>query len=111
MLVKIMLTDSAFWLKYPLPSVPKNTRNFNEVKYWQGPTWLNTNWLIIDGLKRMGFDTEAQALTSHSLEMVRSNGIWEYYDPKTGEGLGSSDFSWTAALTLDLMNGSAALDD
>lgn len=111
MLVKIMLTDSAFWLKHPVPSVPKNTRAFNENKYWQGPTWMNTNWLLIDGLKRYGFENEAQALTSHSLEMVRSSGIWEYYNPKTGEGLGSADFSWTAALTLDLMNGSAAIDD
>jgi neutral trehalase len=111
MLVKIMLTDSAFWLKHPVPSVPKNTRAFKENKYWQGPTWMNTNWLLIDGLKRYGFENEAQALTSHSLEMVRNSGIWEYYNPKTGEGLGSADFSWTAALTLDLMNGSAAIDD
>ena len=30
-------------------------------------------------------------------------GIWEYYNPKTGEGLASSELSWTAALTLDLL--------
>lgn len=107
MLVKIMMTNSAFWLKNPVPSVPRNTRNFNENNYWQGPSWVNTNWLLIDGLNRMGFSTEALALKSHTLEMVRTNGIWEYYNPNSGEGLGSSDFSWTAALTLDLLNGSA----
>jgi neutral trehalase len=103
MLVKILFTDTAFWLNHPIPTVPKNSRFFNQNRYWQGPTWVNTNWLIIDGLKRMGFDTEAQALKSHTLELVRENGIWEYYNPLTGAGLGSADFSWTAALTLDLL--------
>jgi neutral trehalase len=103
MLVKILMTNSAFWLPYPVASVPRNTRAFNEWRYWQGPTWVNTNWLIIDGLKRMGYKNEAQALISHTLDMVRSAGVWEYYNPKTGQGLGSSDFSWTAALTLDLL--------
>jgi glycogen debranching enzyme len=104
MLVKIMTTAGAYWTDYPVPSVPKNSRVFNEWRYWQGPTWLNTNWLIIDGLQRNGFSQEAQALISHTLKMVRENGIWEYYNPKTGEGLGSSDFTWTAALTLDLLH-------
>jgi len=31
-------------------------------RYWQGPTWINTNWLIIDGLKRYGFHDHAEAL-------------------------------------------------
>jgi neutral trehalase len=105
MLVKILLTDTAFWLPNPVPSVPKNSRFFDEHRYWQGPTWINTNWLIIDGLERMGFESEALALKSHTLEMVRNNGIWEYYNPLTGQGMGSADFSWTAALTRDLLDG------
>ena len=104
MLVKILMTNSAFWLAYPVATVPRNTRSFNETRYWQGPTWVNTNWLIIDGLKRMGYTTEAQALKSHTLDMVRANGVWEYYNPKTGQGLGSADFTWTAALIIDLLN-------
>lgn len=104
MLVKILTTESAYWLTHPVASVPKNTRNFNENRYWQGPTWMNTNWLLIDGLQRMGYENEARALISHSLEMVKNNGVWEYYNPKTGQGLGSSDFTWTAALALDLIS-------
>lgn len=102
-LVKILSANSAYWTNYPVPSVPKNNRTFNALRYWQGPTWLNTNWLIIDGLQRYGYNQEAQALTSHTLQMVRANGVWEYYNPISGEGLGSSDFTWTAALTLDLL--------
>ena len=103
-LVKILTTSSAFWTQFPVPSVPKNSRIFAEWRYWQGPSWLNTNWLIIDGLERYGFTQESQALVSHTLQMVRSSGVWEYYNPNNGEGLGSADFTWTAALTLDLLH-------
>lgn len=104
LLVKILFTSTAFWLNYPVPSVPKNSRFFDANRYWQGPTWVNTNWLLIDGLKRLGFQTEAQALVSNTLDMIRTSGIWEYYNPINGQGLGSPDFSWTAALTLDLLD-------
>jgi hypothetical protein len=28
----------------------------------------------------------------------------EYFDPLTGEGLGSDDFSWTAAVVTDMLH-------
>lgn len=102
-LVKVLSNDNAFWLKYPLPSVSKNVRGFDPNRYWQGPTWINTNWLIIDGLTRYGFDKEASALKASTIEMMRENGIWEYYNSLTGEGLGIRDFAWSAALAIDLL--------
>jgi hypothetical protein len=38
-----------------------------------------------------------------TLDMVRRSGFSEYFDPVTGEPLGAHNFSWTAALVLDLM--------
>lgn len=102
-LVQILTNERTFWLNYPLPSVPRNTRYFDADRYWQGPTWINTNWLMIDGLKRYGFEKEASALKSHTLEVMREHGIWEYYNPLTGAGLGIPNFSWSAALALDLL--------
>lgn len=103
-LVRIMTNNHVFWLNFPVPSVPRNVRTFDPKRYWQGPTWVNTNWLLIDGLLRMGFENEANALKSHTIELLREHGIWEYYNPITGVGMGSPDFSWTAALALDLLN-------
>jgi glycogen debranching enzyme len=61
--------------------------------------------LIIDGLRRYGFNDHADALTESTLEMVAKGGISEYYNPLTGEPLGAHNFSWTAALTIDLIKG------
>ena len=40
---------------------------------------------------------------SSTLELVRRSGFSEYYEPATGAPLGSRVFSWSAALTLDLI--------
>jgi neutral trehalase len=102
-LVQVLLNPYAFGLKYPVPSVPKNVRGFNSKRYWQGPVWVNMNWLLIDGLKRYGYEKEASHLKEKTLQLLEQNGVWEYYNPLTGEGLGSADFSWTAALAFDLL--------
>ena len=41
--------------------------------------------------------------TARTLELVARNGMHEYFDPNTGEGLGADQFTWTAALSLDLL--------
>lgn len=103
-LVKLLHQKRTFAPKYPVPSAPVNSDWFKQHHYWQGPTWINTNWLIIDGLKRYGFDDEATTLTEKSLELVKKSGFYEYFSPLDGSPAGSKNFSWTAALAIDLLN-------
>ena len=44
----------------PVPSVPVDAPEFQESRYWKGPTWVNTNWMIIEGLRRYGYDDLAR---------------------------------------------------
>jgi hypothetical protein len=102
-LVKLIESPHQFGLNYPLPSVPRSSAFFDPKRYWQGPTWINMNWLVIDGLKRYGFDEHAEVLTEVTLELVAQHGCYEYFDPLDGSPHGSPEFSWTAALTIDLL--------
>jgi hypothetical protein len=102
-LVRLLENDRKFGPAFPVPSVPLDSQQFEPQRYWQGPSWVNMNWLIIDGLRRYGFTDHAAALTETTLEMVRMSGMAEYFDPLTAEPLGAHNFSWTAALTLDLL--------
>lgn len=102
-LVRLLENEHTFGPSYPVPSVPLNSSWFQEKRYWQGPTWVNMNWLIIDGLKRYGFKDHAAALTESTLEMVEKAGFSEYFDSLTGDAAGAENFSWTAALTIDLL--------
>ena len=103
LLVKQLENEHLFGPAYPVPTVPINSFWFQPKLYWQGPTWVNINWLVIDGLKRYGFHDFAEALRESTLEMVEKAGCYEYFDPLTGEPAGAANFSWTAALTIDLL--------
>ncbi|QQS19715.1 glycoside hydrolase [Candidatus Saccharibacteria bacterium] len=102
-LVRLLENEHIFGPAFPVPSVPLDSPQFNPDLYWQGPTWVNTNWLIIDGLRRAGYKDHADALAETTIDMVRRSGFSEYFDPVTGEPLGAHNFSWTAALVLDLL--------
>jgi neutral trehalase len=106
-LVKLIEDERQFGPAYPLPSVPLNSDYFSPKRYWQGPSWVNTNWLIIDGLERYGYKDHAAALRESTIEMVNKSGCSEYFNPITGEAVGAPDFSWTAALTIDMLKNQA----
>ena len=107
-LIKHLHDPKTFAAPYPVPSAPLNSSYFNPHRYWQGPTWVNVNWLIIDGLKRNGEPEEAEWLRKKTVEMVQKNaaeyGFHEYYSPLDASVAGAPDFSWTAALIIDLLN-------
>jgi hypothetical protein len=103
-LVKSLHDKKLFSSKYPIPSVPLSSKTYKELGYWQGPTWINTNWLIIEGLNNYGFTKEAEIITKSSIELVEKSGPYEYFSAKNGDPAGVKNFSWTAALIIDLLN-------
>jgi len=103
-LVKLLHDQKMFKAKFPVPTVPVKSEWFKAHGYWQGPTWINMNWMIIDGLKRYGFNDEAEALKENSLRLVLDNKCYEYFSPIDGSPGGVGNFSWTAALTIDLLS-------
>ncbi|MGX6602090.1 MGH1-like glycoside hydrolase domain-containing protein [Micromonosporaceae bacterium Da 78-11] len=87
----------------PVPSHDRTTAEFDTLRYWRGPIWINVNWLLRRGLLVHGFRDEAEDLRTAMVGLVHRNGHFEYFHPITGDGLGAPTFSWTAALALDLL--------
>ena len=102
-LVELMASRKWFKTNWPVPSVPLNSSYFDPLRYWQGPAWINTNWLIIKGLENYGFVNEADQLRQKTLDLVAKSGMSEYFSPINGQPAGAPNFSWTAALTIDLL--------
>lgn len=107
-LTELLAQPDAFWPEYPVPSVPVRAAAYQEARYWKGPTWVNMNWAIIEGLRSAGAAgiagaTElADRLRDRTLELVGTSGFSEYFSALTGAGYGADEFSWTAALAIDL---------
>jgi glycogen debranching enzyme len=87
----------------PVPSYDRTAPDFDTRRYWRGPIWINMNWLLRRGMLVHGYSDDAEDLRRSMLRLVHGNGHFEYFDPKSGEGLGAPAFSWTAALSLDLL--------
>jgi hypothetical protein len=105
-LLELITRPEYFGAEWPLPTTPLSDPNFDAVKYWQGPTWINTNWMVIDGLRRYGYQKEALDIKKRTLELVKKNGFYEYFNPNDGSPKGAANFSWSAALIIDLLKSS-----
>jgi Mannosylglycerate hydrolase MGH1-like glycoside hydrolase domain len=114
MVEEYVLDPERFWLPVPPPSVSAADPLFSRRdrflmlrRYWRGPTWINAAWLIWLGLARLGYASEAAEMGARIARAVRGAGLREYYDPYTGEGMGATDFSWSA-LVMELVDPDSA---
>lgn len=100
-----LFNPEEFWLDYPIPTVAKNDPKYNPLQMWRGPTWVNINYLFIEGLAGNGYVEQARVLRDKTLTLLmRQNDIYEYYNPETGIAPPSaaSVFGWSSAVFVDL---------
>lgn len=87
----------------PVPTVPADSAAFDPNLYWRGPVWVNVNWLVIEGLAKLGLGDRSTDLAERTLAALEGSDFAEYLNPVDGEGRGVRGFSWSAALALDLL--------
>lgn len=77
---------------------------FDAKRYWRGPVWLIVNYMIANGLHVAGQEAIARKIDNDSLRLIENSGFAEYYDPITGEPCGGDQFTWTAAMVIEILN-------
>jgi hypothetical protein len=110
-----LLDPERFWLPVPPPSVSARDPTFSVRdadlfrirRYWRGPTWVNASWLVWLGLVRLGYADEARTVAARVAGAVAEQGLREYYHPRTGAGMGSLNFAWSA-LVLEMLEPDAS---
>jgi hypothetical protein len=100
-----LLDPAAFWTPVPPPSVSAREPSYEPGggrglvrRYWRGPSWVNSAWLLWIGLLRLGYSEQAAELGRQLCGAVEAAGLREYYDPRNGTGLGARDFAWSALI-------------
>jgi alpha,alpha-trehalase len=98
MIRRYLLNKDVMLAPYGIRSLSKQDPDYNNaaiiVPYsnWQGPIWINANYLHYISLKRYGFDKEAAELSGILGRMVVADiqkwgSMHEDYDAETGAGL------------------------
>jgi len=104
-LVAHLTDERQFWSRYPVPTVAMDDPKFDPYTMWRGPTWVNVNYLLIDGLQRSGYMDLARELRRRTLDLICCrDDIYEYYHPVSGENPpnAASMFGWSSAVFIDL---------
>ncbi len=107
-LVEHLADPREFWTTYPVPSVARDEPTFSanhrlwRTRFiWRGPTSMNTNWYIVQGLRQHGYDDLAEQIVVRSHELVEHGGFNEFFNPLSGAPVGAPEFGW-ATLAADL---------
>ena len=83
-----------------LPSWDPDAPDFEAQRYWCGPLWPQMNYMTALGLAEQGESEMASRVRDDLCRAIEKSGFWECFNPLTGEGCVSAQFSWTAAVWL-----------
>ncbi|MCH8820949.1 trehalase-like protein [Patescibacteria group bacterium] len=106
-----LLNTKEFDVAYPVPTVSRSEPSFSpsppliahEPIIWRGPTWVNTNWYLVKGLRKHGYNNEADKILERTVDLIKLSGYREFFNPFTGEGYGAKHFGWSTLL-VDMIN-------
>jgi hypothetical protein len=84
-----------------------DTRASGNPSSWQGPVWINVNYLVFRGLVRYGYKDEARELAEKTILLLgrdfeRFGALHEYYLPDNGEPVLNKGFQNWNFLVLNM---------
>jgi hypothetical protein len=90
LLIKKLLDPQKFWRKYGVPTLAADDEWYTPyVDYcckWNGPVWLLWNYMVLDGLKKYGYNEIANQLADKMMlavttQLKKNHNFWESYSP------------------------------
>ena len=104
-MVGVLRDPARFWGEWVLPTIPRDDPAFDDQQYWRGSIWPPMNYLVLQGLRRYGFDEVASELAWRGALMFlahrrRTGFCRENFDARSGRGRGHRFQSWGPLFAL-----------
>ncbi len=110
---KLLLTlkdSNEFWRPYGVPSLSAREQYYNPIGYWNGPVWVQWNYLIFRGLLDHGDTLGAQELAGKVMDnmiwhLKKDHVFWEFYSPDERQAGWNQTYIWAgiaARFLIDL---------
>ncbi len=107
-LVQTMTDPDKFWRPYGIPSLSADDPFYKPTGYWNGPVWVEWQYLVVNGLLKHGYEKEAQELSDRVFENVihhlkDSHTFWEFYSPDEKWAGHHQTYIWTGIVARMLL--------
>jgi len=104
-MIDTLRDPTRFWGDWVLPTIARDDPAFGDQQYWRGSIWPPMNYLVLQGVRRYGFDDLAAELAWKGADMFladrrRTGFCRENFDARTGEGRGRRFQSWGPLFAL-----------
>lgn len=98
-LVRKMVDTSEFWRPYGVPSLSARNDYYCPIGYWNGPVWVQWDYLLFRGLLDYGYKAEAAALADKVLDnmiyfLKKDHVFWEFYSPDDRQAGWNKTYIW-----------------
>jgi hypothetical protein len=109
-LVSIMTNPDEFWRPFGVPTLSAGDSYYNPIGYWNGPVWVQWDYLLFRGLLDHGYKKEAEELAMKVLDnmiwhLKQDHVFWEFYSPDDREAGWNKTYIWAglaARFLIDL---------
>ena len=105
------LKDPAqFWRPFGVPTLSAGDPYYNPMGYWNGPVWVQWDYLLFRGLLDYGYKKEAAGLADKVLDnmiwhLKNDHVFWEFYSPDDRQAGWNMTYIWAgiaARFLIDL---------
>jgi len=111
-LVKHLINPGEFWRKYGVPALSADDSYYNPIGYWNGPVWVQWDYLVFRGLLNYGYTNEAKELAEKVItnmihQLKTDHWFWEFYSPDDYQAGWNKTYIWAgiiARFMIDLNN-------
>ena len=111
-LMEHLTNPQKFWRNNGIPTLSADDPYYNHQGYWNGPLWIQWNYLVFRGLINYGYYDNAHELAEKILGVITSqlkdnHWFWELYSPDHNWGGWHKPYIWTgiiARMMIDMDN-------
>ena len=108
-LVEKMKDTVEFWRPYGVPSLSAKSDYYCPIGYWNGPVWVQWEYLLYRGLRDYGYEKDAALLSDKVLEnmiyhLKNDHVFWEFYSADDLEAGWNKTYIWAGIAVRFMMD-------
>ncbi len=107
-LVDKMTDTTEFWRPFGVPSLSAKSDYYCPIGYWNGPVWVQWEYLLFRGLRDNGYEKVADQLAGRVLEnmiyhLKKDHVFWEFYSADDYHAGWNKTYIWAGIAALFLI--------